>query len=221
MRPKSRYLRSHRLLILWCCLASVAVFAGYKARPWSPRAPETYPARLTSEKVTIAAEPLIQDSQAAQVFDKNDMVTAGIMPIAIVIFNDNDFPVRVEAATIEIILSDEHTHTLPPAEVAYGLFKKGKQDVWGVPASRLPTGKIGNADAVRDFEQKFLSSKVVPAHGKDGGFLYIHPRTSEDLATVLANASIYIPDIFREDNGSKMIFFEFDLKPALDNARTK
>src|SRR5437773_11461533 len=72
------------------------VLAGYKARPWSIRPLESYPSRLTSEGVTIAVEPLFLDSLAAKVFDKNDMVTRGIMPVAILIFNENDFPVMVD-----------------------------------------------------------------------------------------------------------------------------
>ncbi len=222
MSLKFRPLRSICYLACWLALITGFALAGYKARPWSPRTPDTYPARLTSEKITIAAEPVILDAQAAQVFDKNDIVTAGIMPLAIIIFNDNDFPVRVEALSIEVIEDDRHVHTLVPGEVVYGLFKKGRRDVWGVPSSRIPTSRdIGNPEALKDFELKFLGSKVVPAHGKEGGFLYIHPPASKDLRPYLSNARVYIPEVYREDNGSKLIFFEFDLKPALDSVPAK
>ncbi len=164
----------------------------------------------------------MQDAEAAQVFDKNDIVTAGIMPLAIIIFNDNDFAVRVESDSIEVILADEHVHTLAPAVVVNELFKKGRHQGYGVPSSRMPgSGDSGNPEALRDFELKFLGSKVVPAHGKEGGFLYIHPPVSKDLRPYLSKARVYIPDIYREDNGSKMIFFEFDLKPASDGSPSK
>jgi hypothetical protein len=144
------------------------------------------------------------------------------MPLAIVIFNGNDFPVRIEASTVELLVSDDHMQTLPPGEVVSGLFKKGRRDVWGIPSSRIPTSREpGNPEALRDFEQKFLGSKVVPAHGKEGGFLYIHPPVSRDIGTYLSNARLYIPDIYRADNGSKMIYFEFELKPALADAPVK
>ena len=217
----SPVLRTASLLGLCLCLLSASASAGYKPRPWSPRTPDSYPARLTSEKVTIAAEPLILDARAAQVFDKNDMVTAGIMPLAIVIFNDNDFPVRVAADSIELIEEGEHLHSLSPGEAVSELFKKGRRKSYGVPDSRLPGSRdSGNPEAMRDFELKFLGTKVVPAHGKEGGFLYIHPPMN-DLRGYLSKARIYIPDIYREDNGSRLIFFEFDLKPVIDNPRTK
>jgi len=197
-------------------MISASALAGYKPRPWTPRSVESYPARLTSEKVTIAAEPLISDLQAAQVFDKNDIVTAGIMPLAIVIFNDNDYSVRVVADSIELIEANEHVHPLPPGETVTELFKKGRRKSYGVPDSRLPGARDGgNPEALRDFELKFLGAKVVPAHGKEGGFLYIHPPVT-DLRSYLSKARLYIPDVYREDNGSRLIFFEFDLRPAVD-----
>jgi hypothetical protein len=198
----------------------MSAVAGYKSKPWNPGAAEDYSAKLTSENVTIAADPFMLDQRAAQVFDKNDIVTAGIMPLAIVIFNANSFPVRIEARTIELIASDDHMSTLPPDEVVYGLFKKGKGVSWGVPSSRLPTSSRdpGNPEALRDFGLKFLGTRVVPPHGTEGGFLYIHPPVSKDLRSFLSNARIYIPDVYREDSGQRMIYFEFELKPAVDGA---
>jgi hypothetical protein len=63
-------------------------FAGYNARPWRIRARDSCPARLASEGFTKAVEPLFQDSVADQVFDKDDMITSGIMPLAVAVFND-------------------------------------------------------------------------------------------------------------------------------------
>ncbi len=170
--------------------------------------------------MTIAAEPLLSDTLAAQVFDKKDIVTAGIMPLAVVIFNDNDFPVRVEAATIELISGSEHTHTLKPGEAVNELFGKGRRTGYGVPDSRLPGRDSSNPEALKDFVLKFLGDKAVPAHGKEGGFLYIHPP-ARDLRSYLSKARLYIPDIYREDNGSQLIYFEFDLGPAIDAVPSK
>jgi len=48
---------------------SALAIGGYKARPWTIGAAESYPARLSSEGVTIAVQPLFQDALAARVFD--------------------------------------------------------------------------------------------------------------------------------------------------------
>ncbi len=206
-------------IILVLCAGSG--FGGYKARPWSPRPAESYAAQLTSEGVTIAVEPLYRDDMAAQVFDKNDMVSRGIMPLAVVIFNDNDFPVRVDGASIEVIAGDDHVRTLPPEEVATRIFQKSGKNIFIPQTPRLPGGDRTNPDALTDLEHKFLDGKVVGAHDKGGGFLYFHLPVSQELPAYLSRARVYIPGVYREDNGSEMIFFEIDLKPALGNSPGK
>src|SRR5262245_26256540 len=169
-------------------LASVPVaLAAYKAKTWTLRPAEQYPARLASEGVTIALEPLYSDVLAGAVFDKNDLVTRGIMPLGIIIFNDNDFPVEVDGSTAELIVPDarssadargeERLRTVPPGEVVKRVFTKDKKSVvLPNPLPRLPGG--GNTDrattdAIDDFDRKLLDRKVVAPHDKGGGFLYL------------------------------------------------
>ncbi len=204
-----------RSMCAFLILSASSALGGYKARPWNLRQVDSYAARLTSERITIAAEPLYRDDLAAQVFDKNDMVSRGIMPLAVVIFNDNDFPVRVEGASIELIAGDEHVHTLPPGEVAARIFQKGGKNIFIPQSPRLP-GEV-NADALSDLEHKFLGDKVVAAHDKGGGFLYLHLPVSQGLQGYLSKARIYVPGVYREDDGSRMMFFEVDLQAALSN----
>lgn len=210
------------LLLGLAVLPSAAAFAGYKARPWNLRAPDSYSAKLTSEGVTIAVEPFFRDALAAQVFDKSDMVTRGIMPLGIIIFNDNDFPVMVDGSRIELIQEDDHLRTLHPGEVVSRLFQKGSRSILTPqPIPRFPAGGKQNVDALNDFEAKFLSNKVVGPHDKGGGFLYLHLLESKDIPGYLSRSRIYIPDIYRQDRGDKLIFFEFDLKPAIESAPSK
>jgi len=187
--------------------------AGYKARPWSVRPRESYPARLTSEGVTIAVEPLFSDALAARVFDKADVVTRGIMPLGIGIFNDNDFPIEVDGLSIELIHDRDRTRTLMPQEVVYRLFKKDKS--WLIPQIPGLSKSNLNADALEDFDHKFLMKKMVAGHGAEGAFLYLHIPESKDLRSYLSDATVYIPNIYRRDVGSRLIFFEIGLRDAL------
>jgi hypothetical protein len=164
-------------------------------------------------------EPLFRDPMASRVFDKNDMVTRGIMPLAIVVFNDNDFPVRVEAASMELIEGNDHIRTLMPNEAVSKLFLKGEKSVWlPQPLPRTPGGDKGNPEALDDLERKFLGAKTIPPHATGGGFLYLHLPVTDDLPAYLSRARVYIPDIYQEDTASKMIFFEIDLQSAVDGA---
>ncbi len=206
------------LLLLGIALVLVIepTWAGYKARIWEIGARDSYPASLTSEGVTIAAEPLFTNTLAARAFDRDDIVTRGIMPLAIIIFNDNNFPVEVDGMSIELINGDDHTRTLPPNEVVYRLFRKDKTWI-SQPIPRLSRSEL-NKDALDDFDNKFLMDKTVAPHSKGGGFLYLHIRDAKDLASYLSGSVVYIPKIYRQDNGSRMIFFEIGLDAAVKAA---
>jgi hypothetical protein len=200
-------------LVLWAALA----FAGYKAHPWSLRAVTAYPAQLTSERVTITVEPLYRNEMAAEVFDSKDMVARGIMPVALGVFNENDFPVRIEAESIELISGAEHVHTMPPGEVVYRLFSQGGKKEWvSQPMPRDPSRMQLNRDALADFEQKYLGSRTIGPRSKEGGFIFIHPPAAGDPEKYLSGARVYIPGIYRQDTGQKMIFFEIDAKASLN-----
>jgi len=212
--PRNEY----PLALLLVVLLSSTLLAGYKARPWEIRAAGDYASRLTSEGVTIAVDPLFRDDLAAVVFDKNDIVTRGIIPLAVAIFNGNDFPIRVDADTAELINEDDRRHTLQPAEVVTRVFQKSKKGNWiPQPIPKVSTGDGQNEEALMDFEHKFLGGKVIPAHASGGGFLYFSvPAT--DVVSYLTASRLYIPDVYRDDNGSQMIFFEIELKPAVEAA---
>ncbi len=207
---------------IWALLVLAPPLAAYKARSWTLRSPDSYPARLASEGVTIAAEALFRDDMAASVFDKNDIVTRGIMPLAIVIFNDNDFPITVIGGTIELICEEDHLRSLDPAQVVRRLFEKGGKGTWiPQPLPRMPGSDRPNREAMEDFVGKLLGEKTVPPHQKAGGFLYLHLPEPRDTAKYLARSRVYIPEVYRQDSGQKLIFFEFDLKPAIEAAATK
>jgi len=198
-------------------------FAGYKARPWKPRALETYPARQSSQGVTIAIDPLFRDPMAAQVFDKDDIISRGIMPLAVVVFNDNDYPVQLNSATIELIQDDERTRTQEPDEVVPMLFKKtGSKMSLPIPIPRgASSGSNALDEPMADFDHKFLADKTVGPHSTAGGFLYFRVPQIKNLPEQLLKATLYIPDISRLDNGTRLMYFEIELKPAIEAATAK
>ncbi len=221
MTAKTLYCRPGLLLSFICLFGLAGSLAGYKARPWVIRERGAYPASETSEGVTIAVDPLFKDELAAQIFDKNDIVTRGIMPLAVIIFNDNDFPVVVEDTGVELIHGEEHLHSVAVNEVVHLLFQKSGREGILNPLPRRPTVDTGNPDALQDFERKALNSTTVGSHDKGGGFLYLRIAGIKDLADYLSKAQVYIPHVVRQDTGRSLIFFEIDLKPAIDAVPAK
>jgi hypothetical protein len=187
-----------------------------KAPAWEPGPRESYPAFLVSEGVTIAVEPLYTDKLAAGVFRKNDMITRGVMPFAVAIFNDNDFAVEVSGLDIELIHNDRpniRIKTMSPNEITWRLSQRDKK--WHT--QRIPRLSQNELDRnmLEDFDNKFLMQKTVAARGKGGGFLYLHLPENENAEEFLSGAMLYIPRIHRLDNGTRMIYFEVPLAPAI------
>ena len=200
------------LLVFAAVIAAAVTGLAYKAPAWEPGPRESYPAFLTSEGVTIAVEPFYTDKLAAGVFDKKDMITRGIMPFAVVIFNDNDFRVEISGLDIELIHSDRpdvRIKTMPPNEVTWRLSQRDK--TWRT--QRIPRLSQNELDRnmLEDFDRKFLMKKTVEARGQAGGFLYLHLPENENAEEFLSGAMLYIPRIFRLDDGSRMIYFEISL----------
>jgi hypothetical protein len=208
MKKKIKRIRFFPAAIVLLC-AAASVVAGYKARPWSVNARESYPASLTSEGVTIAVNPLFNDALAAQVFDKDDIVTRGIMPVAILIFNDNDYAVEVDGMSLQLLRDEDRIRTLSPGEVVGRLYGKSN------PLTGQPASRPSNAKALEDFENKFLLHKPVGPHSKGGGFVYIPVRDVGNLVSYLSAALVYLPNVYRQDNGSRLVFFEINLNAAL------
>jgi uncharacterized protein YjiS (DUF1127 family) len=131
----------------------------------------------------------------------------------VLIFNDNSFPVEVDGLSIELIHESDHIRTMSPNEVVYRLFRKDKSWLSKMRIPRLSRSEL-NQDALDDLDSKFLMEKIVAPHDKGGGFLYLH-IDSDDLISYLAKSVVYIPNVYRRDNGSRMIFFEIELAASI------
>ena len=89
-----------------------------------------------------------------------------------------------------------------------------------IPLPRI-TVSASNAAAVADFKDKYLGIKRIEANSSAAGFIYLPVERVASLRSDLAEARVYIPNLFRLDNGSPLIFFEINLKPAVDAATKK
>ena len=208
------------LFIFACFIAAAGTGRSlYKAPAWEPGPRESYPAFLTSEGVTIAVEPLYTDKLAAGVFEKKDMITRGIMPFAVVVFNDNDFPVEVSGLDIEMIHMDRpdiHIKTMSPNEVTWRLSQRDK--TWRTQRVPRLSQKELDRNMLENFDNKFLLNKTAAAHDRAGGFLYMHLPENESAGEFLSGAMFYIPRIRRLDDGTRMIYFEVSLAAAVRKA---
>jgi hypothetical protein len=209
-----------RLALVGCLsiCAAGSVLAGYKARPYKPVAIESYPCRLTSEGLTVAVGPLFTDALAAKVFDKKDIVTRGILPAAIIVSNNNDFPVEVNGTSIELLVNGERILPVDPDKAIRRLYGRSLQQQEVRVPSPVPLPRIaikGEAgDAFEDLTHKHFALKTIEPKSVLAAFVYFPVHTLPDLHQALAHALIYIPQLRRAETLEEMMFFEIDLNPA-------
>lgn len=217
-----------RLSLPLAILVALPATAGYKLIRWAPRAIEAYSSQQTNDGITIAAEPLYTNALAAKAFDRKDMLSRGVLPLALIVHNSNDFAVEVSGESVELLMDDERLQTLDPVQALQHLYGARSRVIMPVPRRRspLPTPPRANLpnvpkDANLDFNQKFFGHKRIFAHSTDGGFLYIPISDSTNLESRLSKARVYIPDTSRYGTGAKIMFFEFDLEAAVRAMRVK
>ncbi len=218
-----------RILMSFVCCGILACawlsFAGYKARRYEARPIDSYPCRLTSEGLTVAADPMFSDQLAAKAFDKKDIVSSGVMPVAIIISNKNKFPVEINGFSIELLVKEDRNRPLTPEQAVMQIFRyrRTEREVRipsPIPFPRIEITKV-NTDAFDDFTYKHVGIKRVEPDSVGAGFVYMPVKKFPNLRESLLDSRIYIPDLHRADVGEPMIFFEIDLKPALDSIPKK
>jgi hypothetical protein len=195
--------------------------AGYKAREYAPLPIESYPSRLTSQGITVAVDPMFTDAIASKAFDKKDIVTRGIMPLAIIIFNSNGFAVEVKATSIELIIRGNRIFQVSPEIAMRRILQQTaipSQTVYVPSPIPLPRVAIykSNTNAYDDFVNKYLGVKRIEPKSLAAGFIYLPVENSANLRENLKEAQIYIPDLRRADTKDSMMFLEIDLKPAVN-----
>ena len=101
-------------------LVSITALAGadndkaeFKARPVTD-----YPHRQTSEKITIAAQPMLTDDETREAFGKVNPNRYGVLPVLIVIRNDGPDAIRLDRIAL-----------------VYNLFRAGR--TWKQPRRRM------------------------------------------------------------------------------------
>jgi hypothetical protein len=189
-------------------LVSIAVASGadndkpkFEVKPIS-----AYPHRQTSEKITIAAEPMETDEQTRDAFGKVNPYRYGVLPVLIVLQNDGPDAIRVDRIKFSYILPDRTRIDATPAQDVR--FIRGATQPKGLPG---PTGGIKitrapkNPLAEWEIEGRAFTAKMIPAGQSASGFAYFQvPQSS-------AAALVDISGLVDAVSGKELYYFEIPL----------
>jgi hypothetical protein len=194
----------------WPLLLLVSIAAGHGAdndkSKFEVKPASAYPHRQTSEKITIAAEPMESDDQAREAFGKVNPYRNGVLPVLIVIQNDGPDAIRVNRIKFIYTLPDRTRIEATPAQDVR--FIHGTKEPHGIPG---PTGgiKIGrspkNPLAEWEIEGRAFAAKMIPPGQSASGFAYFQvPQSS-------AAASVYISGIEDAVTSKELYYFEIPM----------
>jgi len=194
--------RSPLLFILAVCLCT-AVLAKYKIKEFKPKPAKEYAARQDFQKIVIAADPRLSEPEVLELFDTKKLVEKLIMPVVIVVENNNDFAIRIRAEDILMVDSTgAQTVGMPYDEVLLRLTLKRHLGTYS-GRKEILLQQVGDKNMVMDFEHKYFGEKLIAPHDSDYGVIFFDFPSTGDLS----GTRLYIPKVHDITNDEPLMFF--------------
>ncbi len=192
-------------LLLLVSITAVASAADDKS-PFQAKPAPDYPHRQTSEKVTIAAEPMETDEQTHDAFGKVNPYRYGLLPVLIVIQNDSPDAIRVEHMKPVYQLPDgTHVEATPAQDIRFLHGTKAPKEIPGVSGTIHISRTPKNPLAEWEIEGRAFAAKMIPAGQSASGFVYFQVAESS------AAASVYISGLENPVTGKELYYFEIPM----------
>jgi hypothetical protein len=188
-------------------LAGIAVAA--QERRFEPRPASNYTQRQTAEGVTVAIELFQGKTKIKQAFPKTDLEKLGVVPVLVVIANDNDHALQLDRLQVQLLTTDRQQVDPIPADDVLRSGKVQRPDLTPVPSpipgigrrSRRPT------DTTEVAEREFVAP-VVAARSSAYGFFYFRFGRGPDR---LENAKMILSGIRNAKTGQELLYFEIPM----------
>jgi hypothetical protein len=192
------------------CSLSILLLAGLalpaQDRRFEPRPAAAYAQRQTAEGVTIGLELFQGKNKIKQAFPKTDLDKLGVVPVLVVIANDNDHALQLDRLQVQLLTGDRRQIDPIPADDVLRPARVQRPDLTPVPSpipgigrrSRRPT------DTTEVAEREFVAP-VVAARSSAYGFFYFRFGRSPDR---LAGAKLILSGIRNAKTGQELLYFE-------------
>jgi hypothetical protein len=107
------------LSALAALLVIIPAFGLDKEKAFKANRAETYPAKLTQGKVTVAVVPYARPDEIRQAFGKADLSRYGVLPVLVVIDNDGPKALKVDLIAEYVMAGGKHLEATPADEIMY------------------------------------------------------------------------------------------------------
>jgi hypothetical protein len=210
-----------KLPFLAAALLLISTSAFAQSNPSSAKSPSPSAAAAAREDrhegLSIVADPYTDASRAKEKFGKANPLAVGILPIEVFIRNESAQPIRVDLTTVQLEVRlrsgpRQAIDWLTAAEVAKTIAHPG--GARDPQRRRLPVpipmpSKDKNVQKLADILSPLtLDADVIAPKSSVHGFLYFD--VNHDVS-VVANSSLYVPDVVVVPTSKVMMFFDVPL----------
>lgn len=198
-------------VLLALALCGAALAAKYKIKPLEPRPAAEYAAHQDFQNVVIGAFAAFAEEEVLTLFDSKKVHEKKVLPVLVVIENNNSFPLQVRDRSIFLILKDgTNVPTMPAGEAFLQIVLKKPPSSYGThPGVMIGQLRRRNQNLYDDIEHKSLGERLIAPHDSDYGVVFF-PRPSEEE---MEDLRLYLPEVENVSTSEELIFFEFALKP--------
>ena len=189
----------------------------------APPDPMSLRTRDAHQELTIVADPYVRAVRySKEVFGKDSFYAAGIIAIDVYFKNDNNVPIRLNPATIQLVISQpdqerQRLGALSPEEVADRTLLTANSNIrahrpFPFPGSSSSSGHSKDwVEMTTTLRSVALGTDILPPHATTHGFLFFD--LNHDFGAI-HYAHLYIPDLSFMTDNKALFFFEIDLGDA-------
>jgi len=196
----------------WLCLlliaAMVSLGAKYEVKDLQLKPASEYDAHLNFQNVIIGAFPCETELKTLELFDTEKLHEKGILPVLLVIDNNNIFPIQILEPDIYLVNKNgQQERPIPYMDVLLEISLK-KPITESLDKKQLD--KIVKKEMRLDFEHKSFGDKLIGPNSSDYGVVFFRLPPDGNLE----GYRLYFPEVMNFSEREVLIFFEFDLAGA-------
>jgi hypothetical protein len=192
---------------VWIVLLSIAAKAGDdkdKDR-FAPGAALSYKGSRSTEKITIAAVPFIDDDQIRAAFGKTNPNKYGVLPVLVILENGTGKALRLALQADFVGPDGKHLDATPAADVTFigGSGKPPK--IPGTNPLPFPRKNKNGPLNIWEIEGRAFTAKLLPLGEKVYGFYYFQTDYKP-------GSTLYLTGISDASTGKEFLYFEVPLE---------
>ena len=180
----------------------------YDIKKLSIRPAREYPAHQDFQNIVLGAYPCDTPEEAEELFDTDRLIEKNVLPILVVVENNNSFPIRISEREIYLLDRDgTQRPTIPFQEVLLHVTLKRPRSTYATRTEILLSQEV-KKEMYLDFEHKAFGARLIAPHTSDYGVVFF--ALPQDGS--LEGFRLYLPEVINLMEQEPLIFFEFGLK---------